>query len=100
MGSEIVLVGGGLQSALIALAVLRRRPSTRIALIERERTLGGNHLWSFHEDDVPTEARGFVEPLVVERLTGWEMAFPEVRRNFEIPYASVSSERLHNIIAN
>lgn len=100
MKFEIALVGGGLQSALIALAVLSRRPRTRIAIVEREPTLGGNHLWSFHGDDVPDEARPFVEPLVVERWSGWDVAFPGLRRGFDIPYASVTSARLHEVVAN
>jgi lycopene beta-cyclase len=92
---EIALVGGGLQNALIALAVLGRRPETRIAMLERDSALGGNHLWSFHGDDVPRAARSFVEPLVTSRWAGWDVTFPELERAFEIPYASVSSARLH-----
>ena len=62
---ELVLVGGGLQNGLIALASLARNPARRIALVEAGETLGGNHTWSLHAQDVPAAARAFVEPLLV-----------------------------------
>ena len=37
---EYLLVGGGLQNSLIALALLEQRPETRLTLIEREPELG------------------------------------------------------------
>ncbi len=95
---DYVLVGGGLQNALVALALLAHRPASRIALVERASRLGGNHLWSFHGGDVPEDARRWVEPLVVARWPGWEVIFPELRRSFDAPYASVSSERLHDVL--
>lgn len=100
MRVEMALVGGGLQSALIALATLAHRPRTRIAILERERRLGGNHLWSFHDGDVPEQARDIIAPLVVHRWSGWDVAFPGLRRSFDIPYASITSERLHEVVSN
>jgi lycopene beta-cyclase len=41
----MLLVGGGLQNGLIALAVLRARPDARLCLIERDPTLGGERTW-------------------------------------------------------
>lgn len=98
MDFDYVLVGGGLQNALVALALFAHRPAARVALVERAERLGGNHLWSFHAGDVPEDARGFVEPLVVARWPGWEVIFPELRRSFDAGYASVSSERLHDVL--
>lgn len=98
---DCVLVGGGLQSALIALALLQR-PSgraPRIAIVERDDVLGGNHTWSFHDTDVPLEARALVEPLVVARWPEWDVAFPGLRRTFHAGYASISSPRLHEVVA-
>ena len=100
MNVDVVLVGGGLQSALIALAVLAKRPRARITIVERDARLGGNHLWSFHEGDVPAEARDVVAPLIVHQWTGWEVAFPGLTRTFDIPYASITSERLHQVVSN
>jgi lycopene beta-cyclase len=92
---DYVLVGGGLQNALLALMLLAKRPRPRVALVERDATIGGNHLWSFHADDVPQGARALVEPLIVARWPGYAVAYPSYERRLASPYASVSSTRLH-----
>jgi lycopene beta-cyclase len=95
---DAVLVGGGLQNCLIALAMLDERPSARIALIERGERLGGNHAWSFHAGDVPGDARSLVDPLVVARWPGYDVAFPAFTRAVASPYATIGSERLHEVV--
>ena len=91
------IAGGGLQGTLLALAIRARQPEARIALIERDSLLGGNHLWSFHASDVPEEARALVEPLVVRRWPAYRVAFPDGARTLALPYASISSERLEAV---
>lgn len=98
MSRELILVGGGLQSALIALATLARRPGTRITIVEQAARLGGNHLWSFHEGDVPADAREIIAPLIVHSWRGWDVAFPGLSRSFDIPYASITSDRLDRVV--
>jgi lycopene beta-cyclase len=98
MSSRLVLVGGGLQNALIALAVLHREPRASIVLIEREDRLGGNHTWSFHASDVPCAIAPLLESLVTGRWAGHTVAFPGFARTVHVPYASISSERLHEIV--
>lgn len=87
---EFAIVGGGLQGALLALAL----GSPRMVLLERAPTLGGNHLWSFHAGDVPAQARPLIEPLIVARWPSYEVRFPDRSRVIEEPYASISSQRL------
>lgn len=96
---DYVLVGGGLQNALISMALLTRRPSVRVALVEQGPRLGGNHTWCFHADDVPASARNFVQPLVAHEWSGYQVQFPGMIRILDIPYAAVSSERLHEVTA-
>ena len=95
---DCLLVGGGLQSALIAMALLERRPHTRFAIIERESRLGGNHLWCFHARDVPDEARVFVDPLVAYRWPAYEVMFPNLSRHLDLAYAGITSDRLHQVV--
>lgn len=94
---DYVLVGGGLSSCLIALALLDRRPEARIALVEREGRLGGNHLWCFHAGDVAADC-DFVSPLVTQRWPRYEVRFPGLARTLEEPYAAVTSERLDEVV--
>lgn len=95
---DCLLVGGGLQNSLIAMALLERRPQARFAIIERESRLGGNHLWCFHARDVPPEARAFVDPLVVYRWPAYEVAFPNLTRRLDLAYAGITSDRLHRVV--
>lgn len=95
---DYALIGGGLQSALLALALFRLQPGARVALVERERALGGNHLWCFHATDVPEELSDVVEPLVVKRWGAYDVFFPALERRVAQPYAAVSSSRLDGVL--
>jgi len=90
---DYAIAGGGLQGGLIALAIRARQPTARIALVERGQSLGGNHTWCFHAGDVP-EGASWIEPLVVARWPGYDVAFPGRRRRLETPYAHITSARL------
>jgi lycopene beta-cyclase len=91
---DYLLIGGGLQNALIALAVLKRAEGARVGLVERGETLGGNHLWCFHGSDLTQAGELLVAPLVVRRWDGYSVRFPSFERRLDTPYAAVSSERL------
>ena len=95
---DVVLVGGGLQNALIALYLLDRRPTARVALVERERRIGGNHTWSFHAGDVPDEARALLDALVTYQWSSYDVAFPGASRRLAERYAAVSSDRLASVV--
>ncbi|UCG52310.1 MAG: lycopene beta-cyclase CrtY [Candidatus Latescibacterota bacterium] len=97
---DYILVGGGLQSGLIALALRANRPQTCIALIERAARLGGNHTWCFHADDLSTEARSWVAPLVEYSWPGYDVVFPHLRRHIAREYSAVTSDRLHEVVSS
>ena len=91
---DYALVGGGLQNGLIALALRARQPGARVAMIERGEAVGGNHTWCFHASDITAADASWIEPLVVARWPGYDVAFAELVRRLEMPYACVSSARL------
>jgi lycopene beta-cyclase len=95
---EYVLAGGGLQNSLIALAVLERRPETRLVLIEREAALGGNHTWCLHEGDIAPELRALVERLVVRRWPAHDVIFPRFRRRLPSAYSALTSTSLQRCL--
>ena len=94
MQADYVLVGGGLQNGLVALAVAAHQPAARIAMIERGEAPGGNHTWCFHAGDLAPAMQAWIDPLVVARWDGYDVAFPRHARTLASPYACVSSERL------
>jgi lycopene beta-cyclase len=95
---DVVLVGGGLQNGLCALAMLAARPTMRIALVERGVRLGGEHTWSFHAGDVPDAMRDIVAPLVVASWDGYDVAFPGLTRTIDEPYATTTGEQLDTVL--
>jgi lycopene beta-cyclase len=95
---DLAIVGGGLAGGLIALAVAQARPEARVLVVEGGETLGGNHLWSFFGSDIAAEDRPLVEPLVVHRWDGYDIAFPGHRRTLTARYHSISSERLDAVM--
>jgi len=94
-----VLVGGGLQNALLTLAILERRPDARLAVIERGARLGGNHRWSFHAADVPPAARAVMERLAEVQWPAYDVRFPGFARTIGSAYASFDAHRLHEVVA-
>ena len=91
---DIVLVGGGLQNGLIALAALHAQPHLRIAMIERADTVGGNHTWCFHAGDVPAGLEPVVDAITAYRWDGYTVRFPGRERTFHEPYAGTCSQAL------
>jgi lycopene beta-cyclase len=96
---DYVLVGGGLSNALTALALFRAWPAVRVALVEQQETLGGNHVWCFHAGDVKEQASAFVWPLVEHSWPGYDVRFPDLSRSLDEPYAAVRSQRVHEVVS-
>lgn len=98
MRYDYLLIGGGLQSGLIALALRHHRPHATIAIVERGNALGGNHTWSHHAGDIPDAARPWFEPLVQWRWPGYDVVFPAYRRTLAGGYASFTGAQLDAVV--
>jgi lycopene beta-cyclase len=97
---DYLLVGGGLQNALIASALTHHQPTARVAVVEQAARLGGNHLWCFHALDVPEPSVPFVEPFVVRRWPTYRVRFPSYERALDEPYAAVTSDAVHERLSD
>jgi lycopene beta-cyclase len=95
---DYILVGGGLQNALVALALRARRPAATWALVESAPRLGGNHTWCFHAADLDAGARAWVAPLVAGRWPGYDVRFPGFARRLDSEYSMLTSARLHDVL--
>lgn len=91
---QMVLVGGGLQNGLIALAALRARPGLHLALIERGDHLGGNHTWCFHAGDIGADMAPVIDAITRYRWSGYQVRFPNLVRDLDEAYAGTNSEAL------
>ncbi len=99
MTTELILVGGGLANSLIAYRILVERPDFPLLVFERGASLGANHTWSFHDSDLTNDQREWIEPLIAHRWSSHELRFPNRVRVMDDGYNSVTSERLHDIVA-
>jgi lycopene beta-cyclase len=94
---DLAILGGGLAGGLIALALARRRPELRLAVVEQA-GLGGNHIWSHFAGDVEPSAEWLVEPLISYRWPGYDVAFPAHRRSLDTEYRSITSEQFATVL--
>ncbi|KHK90001.1 lycopene beta-cyclase CrtY [Novosphingobium malaysiense] len=91
---DLAILGGGLSGGIVALALAARRQNLRIMVIEREDRLGGDHVWSFFESDIPAAGLPLLEPVIAARWNGYSVHFPGHSRSLATPYCSVTSDRL------
>ncbi len=98
--SDYIVVGGGLQGGLIALALRHRQPAARVTVIDRGPRPGGNHTWSFHASDVPVEAEPLIRPLVSADWPNYLVNFPGFARTVPSRYAAISSGRFADVLEN
>lgn len=89
---DIAIVGGGLAGGLLAYALSVRRPELRLALIEPQERFGGNHVWSFFSTDIAAEDRWIIDPFVDHCWHGYEVRFPDYRRQLGAQYNSIRSD--------
>lgn len=95
---DYVLIGGGLQNALIAGALAKYRPAARVALVERAESLGAGHTWCFHGTDLSAEFASVARPFVDFEWDGHEVAFPGHRRNVPGSYHCITGERFDRTV--
>ncbi|MGY6555779.1 MAG: lycopene beta-cyclase CrtY [Wenzhouxiangella sp.] len=91
---HLILAGGGLANCLIALRISQQHPKTLVSIIESGPELGGNHTWSFHEEDVTAAQHAFLDPMIAHRWPAQDVIFPSYRRRLQSGYRSISSETL------
>ena len=99
MTTKLILVGGGLANSLITFRLLLENPDYPLLVFERGVSLGANHTWSFHDSDLTDSQRRWMEPLIAHRWSSHELRFPGRRRTIDEGYNSVTSERLHEVVA-
>ena len=95
---DIAILGGGLAGGVTALALAIARPDLRLLLVERGAGLGGNHVWSFFESDIAKPNRWLTDLLVAAQWSGHAVRFPRFARNLTGGYASITSEKLDEVL--
>ncbi len=97
---DVALVGGGLASSLVAVALGARRPELRVALIERRGRLEVEQQWCAFASDLdlvhpdPARVWALVEPLVAASWDSHEIVFPNHQAHRAGRYLAVDALRL------
>jgi lycopene beta-cyclase len=94
---DYVLVGGGLQAGLLALAIDDYKPDAKVLLLERNNRLFGNHTWSFHRDDLP-KSMTWLDKLPKYQWPAYTVHFPGFERQVDLAYCSTSSQQFESAI--
>ncbi|MEM7740245.1 MAG: lycopene beta-cyclase CrtY [Pseudomonadota bacterium] len=100
MEFDLIFVGGGLSSSLTAYRLRQTRPELRVAIIEKDEHLGGNHTWCFHGTDVTPAQLEWLAPFITKRWDGQSVVFPKRERHLTTPYLCATSERLDEVMAH
>ncbi|HEY3798820.1 MAG TPA: lycopene beta-cyclase CrtY [Caulobacteraceae bacterium] len=96
--ADVLLVGGGLASSLIALRLRQDRPELKIIILERDLRIGGEHTWCHFATDVGPRIAEWMRPLFVHEWDGYDVRFPDHRRTLTTPYRAITSARLHVVM--
>jgi len=89
--NDLVIAGGGLAAYLTAAIVLKKCPTIRIAIVEKNQERI-QHTWSFHAQDLSKDALDLFEPLISQRWDNYIVKFPDYKRNIELAYCSIRSD--------
>ena len=89
---DIAIVGGGLAGGLLAMALRDAAPGLSFALLEAGDSFGGNHRWSWFENDLDAAGTALLAPFEKTEWTGGnEVRFPAHARQLESNYRSLDS---------
>lgn len=95
---DVIVVGGGLSGGLIAWWLSRQLPQLRVAVVESQPYLGGNHTWCFFDSDLAPELRAAIAPLVAYHWDRYDVRFPSLKRTLQTPYSAVTSDRFNRVL--
>ncbi len=85
-------------NGLIALRLAATRPDVAVTIIESGERLGGEHTWSFFDDDLSPSSWAWIAPLIVYRWPTYEVRFPTHGRTIAAGYSSLNGHALHDAV--
>lgn len=86
---DVLLVGAGLANGLIALEILRRRPETKVLMLDPEGLeAAAAHTWCLFQSDV--DARAWSSLPLGPKWADYEVLFPKLERHLATPYGCVA----------
>lgn len=94
----VVIVGGGLAGALAALRLDQRRPEVPVLILEADNRFGGDHTWSFFDNDTPAWSGDLIAALQPIRWPRHKVRFAGRTRELPVAYNSIASVALDRLM--
>ncbi|MBA1204100.1 lycopene beta-cyclase CrtY [Pseudomonas capeferrum] len=98
MAHDLILAGAGLANSLIAWRLRQVRPELDVICVDGRDSAASNHTWSFHDGDLDSAQRRWIEPLVTYRWPSYRVHFPQLSRTLHSGYASITGERFAEVM--
>ncbi len=95
---DVILVGCGFASGILAYRLRQVRPEIKILVIEQKKKLSAEYTWSFFTQDISAENMQWVSPLIKYSWNRFEVRFPKYTRFFNFTYNSIPAESLFDRI--
>lgn len=95
---DLVLVGAGLSSGLLALRLSHLPTPPRILIVEKDKLPFGAKRWSLHMTDLGPEGVSWLRPAIATTWERQSVRFRRHERELPTPYLSVTSDSLRAAI--
>ncbi|AXV16405.1 lycopene cyclase [Neorhizobium sp. SOG26] len=96
--ADVILVGAGLWSAVVAARLSSLPAPPRIIILERSSTPFAGHTWSFHQSDVAAADMSWLDPMIAYRWQRQTVRFPAYSRTLDTGYGSLTFESVARYI--
>jgi lycopene beta-cyclase len=100
LDADVILVGAGLWSALVAARLSKLAPPPRILILDKSPDPFSGHTWSFHSSDVTAIDLVWLDPLIQHRWKRQSVRFPAYSRTLQTGYASLTSDSVERFISH
>ena len=98
--SDVLIVGAGLAGGLTALRFKKAKPELSVMVIEESKKVGGDvsHTWSFHDTDLNSGSREWLEPIISHSWESHSVVFPRFTREIRGGYHAVRSDDFGKVL--
>ncbi len=96
---DIILVGSGLQTAIILAALAKLSEPPRITVIAPKDTSSMSHTWSLHKSDLSPTMQDAVKPILECSFTSQIVKFPDFQRELTEEYWVTTTSSVRRFLA-
>jgi len=96
--ADVLLVGAGLSTAILALRLAQLPDPPRVVILERSTAPFGDKTWSLQATDISDADRAWLSPAFLAQWPRQAVRFPDLDRELATGYVSLSSATLRDAV--